>query len=377
MIIKKYISTNLSEGKSKIMRELGEEAIILSSREIIDPATGARKVEIVAAIDNQITAPSRKLKSKISPKSTITDNDNRNTDISSPELVNLLTNMQSKLDAIQNEVKYKFASALSDSHANLYRLLINSGLSEKYSLELLAKVSELGFAGSEKDMFFKARQILTENIHISEPLQSTGARKIFFFAGPTGSGKTTTLVKLAVVCSLVLKSNILIVSADNSKVGGADQLETYSSILGIPFKAVDNSANLATLLDNELLRDIIFVDTAGKNPFEEKNINSLKFLIDVADNRKTFLVVNANMALDTMDAVINEYKKVYPTDVIITKIDETKSIGSVLSILHKHNLPLSYITNGQNVPEDIEPVEKELLSKIILPDILLKELKND
>lgn len=377
MKIKKYISANLSEGKSKILRELGEEAIILSSREIIDPTTGNRKVEIVAAIDNQTPAVSKKYKPKLSPKSTILEEANKNLDINSSEVMNLLSIMQNKLDAIQNEVKYKFASSLSDSHANLYRVLINAGLSERYSLELLARVSELGFAGSEKDMFFKARQILTENIHISEPLQSSGDRKIFFFVGPTGSGKTSTLVKLAVVCNLVLKSNILIVSADNSKVGGADQLETYASILGIPFKAVDNSANLATLLDNELLRDIIFVDTAGKNPFEEKNIQSLKFMIDVADNVRTFLVINANMALDTMDAVINEYKKINPSDVIVTKVDETKSIGTILSVLHKQNLSLSYITNGQSVPEDIEPAEKELLSKIILPDKLLKELKND
>jgi flagellar biosynthesis protein FlhF len=373
MKIKKFISKNLTEGKTKIIRELGDDAVILSSREITDPETGTSKVEIVAAIDEQAQSPSKRFKNK-SSKSTISDSQNISENDNVNAIKEELDNIYQKLDLIGNEVKYKFASALSDSHSAIYRILIDSGFSENYALEILAKVSEIGFTGSSRDMFFKARQIITQNVMISEPLQTSGERKTYLFIGPTGSGKTTSLVKLAVVCQLVLKSNILIVSADNSKVGGADQLQTYASVLGIPFKSVTNSAELATLMDNETARDIIFIDTAGKNPFIEKHIKELKLLQDVVENIHTFLVINSNMALKTMDDVISSYLEIDPKDMILTKIDETRYLGSVVSVLKKHQLPISYLTNGQNVPEDIEPAERELFSKFILPDKLLKEL---
>ena len=273
-----------------------------------------------------------------------------------------------------DDVKYKFASSLSDTHAKMYKLLINAGLTEKYSLELLAKVSEIGFVGNARDMFFKARQLLTENILISEPLQSGNKRRVFLFIGPSGSGKTSALVKLAAVCNLVLKSNVLMVTSDNIKVGGADQLRTYASILGIPFKSVSNSADLANLIESESLRDIIFIDTAGKNPFNSDNIQELKFLAQSVKDIHTFLILNANMDIRTLDELFNIYKEVDPKDLILTKIDETKALGSVLSIVHKHKVPLAYCTNGQNVPEDIEPAEREILGKFVLPDEKLKEL---
>jgi flagellar biosynthesis protein FlhF len=373
MKIKKFISSNLSQGKTSIMRELGEDAVILSSRDIIDPESGAKKVEIVAAIDDQLPQVSKRFQSKKKTLNT-SNSSNNEANITYDELKEEIEIIHQKLNKISDEVKYKFASALSDSHSMIYKILINAGLSESYALEILAKVSEIGFTGSAKDMFFKARQILTQNIMISEPLKNSNQRRVYLFIGPTGSGKTTSLVKLAVVCQLVLKSNILIVSADNSKVGGADQLQTYSSVLGIPFKAISNSAELATLMDNELQRDIIFIDTAGKNPFNKENLEDIKLLQDVIDNIHKFLVISANLSLDTMDEVIDRYKFLEPNDMILTKIDETKSLGSVLSVLKKFKLPLAYLTNGQNVPEDIEPAEREQLSKFILPDKLLKEL---
>lgn len=367
----------MAEGKNKIFRELGEEAIILSSREIIDPDTGSKKVEIVAAVDNQIQPVRKPIKSKISPKSAINFEENKETNNNSNDILEYLQILEQKIDLIQSEVKYKFTSSMSDSHAKLFSALIDSGISDKYALEILANVSEIGFTGSSKDMFFKARQILTQNIMISEPMQTSSQQRVFYFIGPAGSGKTVSLVKLAAVIKLVLKSNILIVSADTTKVGGADQLQSYASILGIPFKAVDNSANLATLLENEHFRDIIFIDTPGKNPFEERNIEELCFWQDIVDDKKTFLVMSANTSLDTMDAAFDSYKKTKPTDLILTKIDESKSLGAVLSVLKKHKLPIAYLTTGQNVPEDIEPAEREMLSKYILPDKLLKELMND
>lgn len=373
MKIKKFISKNLTEGKTRIIRELGEDAVILSSRELTDPETGSSKVEIVAAIDEQAQTNLKRIKQK-SSKSTNISTESNSEDDNYNDLKNELLSINQKLELIGNEVKYKFASALSDAHSAVYRLLIDSGLSENYALEILAKVSEIGFTGSAKDMFFKARQIITQNLMISEPLQTSDDSKAYLFIGPTGSGKTSSLVKLAVVCQLVLKTNILIVSADNSKVGGADQLQTYASVLGIPFRSVANSAELATLMDNENTRDIIFIDTAGKNPFEEKNIKELKLIQDVVENLHTFLVINANLALKTMDDALKSYMIINPNDMILTKVDETKSLGSVVSVLKKHKLPLSYLTNGQNVPEDIEPAERELFSKFILPDKLLKEL---
>jgi flagellar biosynthesis protein FlhF len=125
---------------------------------------------------------------------------------------------------------------------------------------------------------------------------------------------------------------------------------------------------LRELIIQESKRDIIFVDTAGKNFKEKAHIDNLREFIDAGKFSQIYLVLSGNHSSKFYESALEAFGKLSPSSLIITKIDESNSLGTLYSVINENMLPISYITTGQQIPDDIEPADKLLLTKLILPD---------
>lgn len=373
MRIKKFIAESLREGKSRIIRELGEDAIVLSSRTIKDPKDENNSlVEIVAAVDNQPAKPS-------APKLPIS-NDLRSRQVRKEEInkapvpseafIDDLESMKEMLKEISESVRYKNSNILSPVYDKIYRRLIDAGFTDERSLSIAGDLSSDENIDTMEEAMRKARYLITRKIELLPPLEKGDSCQNIILFGPTGTGKTLTLVKLSIVSKLVLEADTLIISADMHKVGGAEQLETYASIAGIPFKAVYSAEELQKVVTNESYRDIILIDTTGRSPNNKTGMDELQDLCESVVITNKFLVQSATVSNSTYKNSIEKYSKLKPDAIVLTKLDEAETIGGILEAMDDIKLPLAYITTGQQIPDDIEPAGKEILNKFVLPDSL-------
>lgn len=369
MRIKKFIANTLKEGKALVLKELGEDAVVLSSRTSRNPSTGEDFVEIVAAIDEKPN------KSKISAQSNHNDEEifraskqSDNSLAASSKIIDELLEVKSLIFGMANNIKYKYAASMSPALGKLYKTLIYNEFPESFALETIGRISAKDLNISYESALQIAKDIISDRIIIESPLSKSNSRKVVFFAGTTGCGKTSTLVKIAVVSKLIHKANILIISADTYKVGGAEQLQTISAIAGISFAAVYTANELKELLKQESQRDLIFIDTTGRSQNSKEHLEELNDFYSAAKPDKTYLVIPATNSLRTNEDIVEKFNFINISSVVLTKLDEAKTIGATISMLSDKQLAISYLTLGQKIPDDIEPAGKSLLIERLLAE---------
>lgn len=379
MKIKKYIAANIQEGKNRVIDELGEDAIILSTRTIVNPESSESAVEIVAALDTNAqrsdeycSAKSEAITAKTIDKLPDTDSD----DIVQRQLNKLFTEInqvQNQLFELTEIVRFKNISALSPNARNLYKILLDNGLSENMVLNTIIRLNINDGSINLYDSIKEAGKLILERIKFGDVIERKGEKQIIGFVGSTGSGKTSVLIKLAIICKLVFEGRVLIISADNIKIGGADQLQSYASIAGIQFRAVNSNEELRAVINKESEYDYIFIDSAGAGYHNISAIDDVNKIIDNVDFTHKYLVMQANLSKNSIKNTINTFKKWKPTSIILSKIDETIRYGEVVEGISTATIPLSYFSIGQNIPDDIEQAEKRKLLELLLPELQRKE----
>ncbi|TLS49830.1 flagellar biosynthesis protein FlhF [Paenibacillus antri] len=177
--------------------------------------------------------------------------------------------------------------------------------------------------------------------------------RIVHFVGPTGVGKTTTIAKLAAEQTLKFRKSIGLITSDTYRIAAIEQLRTYASILNVPLEVVFSALDLQKALDRMQDRDMILMDTAGRNFRNEMAVSELQSLLRIEERKDTFLVLSLSMKYSDMKAVTDNFFRFGVEKVLFTKADETATLGSIVNLLHDFPLSLSYVTHGQNVPDDI------------------------
>lgn len=206
------------------------------------------------------------------------------------------------------------------------------------------------------------RQMLGDNLR--KALQPD--TRIAHFVGPTGVGKTTTIAKLAAEQVLKHRRKVGFITSDTYRIAAVDQLKTYATILGVPLEVVFSPLDLKRAFENLQDRDIIFMDTAGRNFRNEMYVSELNALLQSGVKSETYLVLSLTMKYKDMKAVAANFSKFNLDKVLFTKMDETDTYGSVVNLLHEFPLELSYITTGQNVPDDFRIAsENEIIAQIL------------
>lgn len=363
MRIKKFIADNIKEGKALVIKELGDDAVILSSRTMINPATGKDYIEIVAAIDDVKQAKNTRIVEQIK----IDKNETLKNELLGEEIfLKEISDIKNTLALINHNIKYRFANSLSPIFAKLYEKLIINGLPENLALEIVAKVSNININVEYSPAINYAKEIIAERINIIKPIETTNDRKTLFFVGNTGCGKTSSLVKIAVVAKLINNSNILIVSADTYKIGGAEQLQTMAAIVGIPFRAAYSPEDLKNILDSAIEYNMIFIDTIGRNHNDKENIDELYSYYEIAQPDLTYIVLNAISSYSNAIRILQRFSHFSPNAVILSKIDEADSLGAIIPAIWEAQIPIAYLTKGQKIPDDIEPADKLKIAELML-----------
>lgn len=365
MRIKKFTAENIKEGKSLVIRELGDDAVILSSRTMINPATGSEYIEIVAAIDD-INKHSKATKIADTPKQEHISQEKTEL-LGEAIFLKEISEIKNTLAIINSNLKYKYSGSLSPVFSKLYKRLILNEFPENYALEIVGKVSNININVEYSPAINYAKEIIAEKIKILKPLNVMNEKTVAMFIGNTGCGKTTSLVKIAVIVKLLTNKNILIVSADTYKIGGAEQLQTMAAIVGIPFKAAYSPDELREIVQKAKTDyDLILIDTIGRNHNLEENIGELADYFEMAEPNLTYLVINSTLSNATTRKIIEKYSKFRLSGVILSKIDECETIGGIIPVIEEAELPIAYLTKGQKIPDDIEPADRYKIAELML-----------
>jgi flagellar biosynthesis protein FlhF len=217
----------------------------------------------------------------------------------------------------------------------------------------------------------RVRDCLTSEIEkgllLAGPLQVVpGKTRVAALVGPTGVGKTTTIAKLAALYALGNKNKVALVTVDTYRIAAAEQLRAYARIMGLPFKRVSSPREFSHVFSDFCDRDLILVDTAGRSPRDLSQLEELRNFLKQSFPVEVHLVMSITHKDDTLSATGEQFK-VLPVDkIIFTKLDEAHTLGSIVNQLYKMRKPLSYVTTGQKVPEDIEVATREHIIPAVL-----------
>lgn len=199
---------------------------------------------------------------------------------------------------------------------------------------------------------------------IGEGIRST--TKIVYVAGPTGVGKTTTIAKLAADQIFRERKQVGFITADTYRISAIEQLRTYATILNVPLEVVQSPGDMHRALNALSTCDLIFMDTAGRNYLNELFVAELHSLFNLSEHSETYLVLSLTSKTKDMQKITEHFSKYGLQKVIFTKLDETESVGPLYNLLNEYPLKVSYIANGQNVPDDILPVDDKLMLQMLM-----------
>lgn len=192
--------------------------------------------------------------------------------------------------------------------------------------------------------------------------------KIFAFVGPTGVGKTTTIAKLAAMYAIMERKRIAFVTVDTYRIAAVEQLRTIADIMDVPLSVVYSVNQMQDCLMEAGDRDVIFIDTAGRSHKNAVQLAELQVYLDISSPDETFLVLSSTSKYQDMLDILNAYQEFNISRLIFTKLDETSFYGAIYNIACRSRVPLSYLTNGQNIPDDIEAADPVKLVQLLMKE---------
>jgi flagellar biosynthesis protein FlhF len=251
-------------------------------------------------------------------------------------------------------------SAVQGARAGLVAKLTAAGLDEAFSNAVAGRLSEKDCRGGSDQA---VRRAVASELAPIVGADSAYAR-FEVFVGPPGVGKTTTIAKIAAQERASGGAALGLVAADGFRAGAVEQLRAYASILGVPFKTARDVRELEDALRGAG-RSSALVDTAGRSP-EDRELADLFHVLDRKRSVRTHLVIAADTSAATARRVLDRYATLRPSRVIITKLDECDSVVPLLTVVRERQLPVSYLSGGQRVPEDLTRATPAALAAALL-----------
>ena len=399
MRIKKFAGHTLKEATDLMKRELGPDAIVVSSRKITrgGPLSlfGRDVFEITGAIDDVAPGQQNSYRNRpgtpafqqhlgrsaqeLDEQDTLANlrkiatqyerggQDERRTlrrAQDAGDMVDLRSDMEDvkgTLKAIVEHLKYSRMPALPDALQRAYGRLVQHEVDQQLAVDVIQTVLARSNQEQMANRQYLERQIVgalaglvpqagPDRVHRKKS-------RVIALVGPTGVGKTTTIAKLAAIHKLVNGQEVGLVSADTYRIGAIEQLRTFAGIADIPMEVVYKPSEMAGALRKFRSKDIVFVDTVGRSQRSRKELSDLARFVAAADPDEIHLVVNASTNLRTAEDINDQFKVVKPNRLLFSKLDEAVTYGPLLNLVHKHHIPLSYVTTGQAVPDDIRTID--------------------
>ncbi len=419
MDYRKYRARTFQEAKLKMMLDVGNRAYMVSQRKVREGGVfglfGTKMIEITAGImldptssgrriaGNQVdTLPENRMDPDLSLRKPVT----REAESQMDQLIQVKKEMKEEetskegdLRSELDEIKSLISKILTEKELSpsgerlnphkpesqtkstepgdnerikeLIKLLLKEEDFDENFIDIICSLSSLELYLSKESNLSKIKEYL--KMQISEIIETTsginldsGESNVIVVVGPTGVGKTTTLAKLGAYFGVFQKKKVKFISIDTYRVGAIQQLKLYADIMEIPFAKVNNVEELRMELHADQC-DLILVDTTGRSQKNLDEIRDIKKYLDVIQSKvHVALAISATTKYKDLVEILEKFDILNYTNIIITKLDETNSLGQVISAISPKKRTLSYVTFGQSVPEDIEEASKEKLFDMVL-----------
>ena len=241
----------------------------------------------------------------------------------------------------------------------IYNTLIDNEVDEKYANEIIDELEKIRKPGAGIDIYL-ANIYQKMILQFGQPSTITPAHegsKLIFFIGPTGVGKTTTIAKIASKLNFEDKKKVALITTDTYRIAAAEQLRTYANIMDAPFRIIYTEDEVKGALEEFREYDYILVDTAGHSHHNEAQKSSMKEFIHCVDGvieKEVYLVLSATTKYRDLLSIADAYSEMTDYKLIFTKLDETTTLGNLFNLRKHTGAQMSYITCGQNVPDDID-----------------------
>lgn len=401
MIIKKFVGKTEEEALEAARKELGNGIVTMNVRTVkkkgIAGFFGARQVEVTVALEEdkeglktvKRPAPAQRQETESSASgvqaeaqaarnaSSLMAESSRNIEKKLDSLQTLLVNRLQQEENTKNEqtehreeVPAKEDSAEKEPVKQepteqekfirlLYNTMLENEVDEKYANQIIAEAEkpekpdvpiDFILADVYQKMilkFGKARGIL--------PAEK--GPRVILFMGPTGVGKTTTIAKIASRFTVDEKKKVALLTSDTYRIAAAEQLRTYANILEVPFRVVYTGEEACAAIEDLHDFDYIFVDTAGHSHQNEEKLEDMKQMLRTVAGKaeyQVFLVLSAATKYRDLQKIASSYREITDYQLIFTKLDETGAFGNLMNTKLFTDTPIAFVTNGQNVPDDIE-----------------------
>lgn len=252
----------------------------------------------------------------------------------------------------------------------LFTELLEQEFDEEVARELIERVRP-GLEPGDRDdpVILRARLLrrIEQDLKTTGPIAAgPGRRRVVALVGPTGVGKTTTIAKLAANYRLRDRRRVGLVTVDTYRIAAVEQLRTYADIIDLPMEVVSTPREMRQAVQRMSDLELVLIDTAGRSPNDDVRIQELRALLEEARADEVHLVVACGATRRQLQHTTDRFAPAGVTALLLTKLDETPALGGLLPWLRSAGLPLSYLTHGQNVPQDIEPADRKKFARRLL-----------
>jgi flagellar biosynthesis protein FlhF len=256
-----------------------------------------------------------------------------------------------------------------DDDNQLYNYLLEQGVDSRILNIFIKKINEDEQALAADAYSDKLKIFFKNYFKKGSQIKLDSEQKVISFIGPTGVGKTTTMAKVAAYFTLEKNKKVALMTADTYRIAAVEQLRTYSNIIDIPFAVCYQSTKLESMLNNQFSDcDLVLIDTPGSSWKNELQLEELREYTSHEFIDEVHLLLSLNTKSSDLYNIIDKFSPLEPDKIIFTKLDETTSYGDIINIKENYQLPFSYLTYGQDVPEDISTAEAENLFDYIFGD---------
>jgi flagellar biosynthesis protein FlhF len=383
MSARTYRAGTMKEALAQVRRDLGGDAVILGTREVRRRrllGLGTRElIEVTASEGSPGRVPVRSPKPARTPAFAVSAA--KETAMATPaetgavHLHAQFGEQLSRLHAMVEDLSRqgRIDHLLPDLPGDLvptYAQLLEAEVPEVLARRLVRHVAdrlEPDQAHRPESIRDALRDAVEECVPTAPPIAAVaGTRRVVALVGPTGVGKTTTVAKLAANFKLAHGFRPGLVTVDTYRIAAVEQLRTYAEIIDLPLAVANAPGEMRRAIDELGDVDLVLIDTAGRSPRDEVKIRELADFLAEAQPDEVHLVLSAVAGERSLRAAVERFAMVRADRLILTKLDEADGLGGVLAVLGQADRPVSYLTTGQAVPDDIEPADRRRLARLIL-----------
>ncbi len=389
MKIRKYDGENEREAMLKVKDELGSEALIVSVKNVrpkgIFRLFKKPYVEVTAAVDDRSILEEDSERQPVIPRKPSVAIDDRKLSMDRnidddylEQFKSFINNLPepSGDEACDEDNDRMSEVQIEDENVDVenavlikavYDQLLENEVREDVINDLVQGLGQIEGQQDDEvtDIISVVYKRIVNRLSDFEVIREGGPKNVFF-VGPTGVGKTTTIAKVASFYTLNKGKKVALITSDTYRIAAVEQLRTYANILNIPIKVVYSEEELVQGIQDFCDMDLILIDTAGRSHKNSERRQDLVRLLEQVDDREVYLVLSVATKYKDLLQITRIYDEITKYKIIFTKLDETSSYGNILNIKEETGAKLSYVTFGQNVPDDISEVNPHIIARQVL-----------